>query len=144
METKLTPEQWSILLGMKVNHTLFKECELAGIRLKCESNNNLMLLVVNSNNEYFWVYDYETKVITPEIPLTNNGEPVQYFINYKSVSMHRVGNNFYLNASGNTYSLKEVDVIDLMAEMSIRNLDNPLTAANFLIDQQNRFVKISN
>lgn len=143
METKLTPEQWTRLFGMKVYHNILKECELGGVRVKCESNNNLMLLVINSDNEYFWVYDYETKVITSENILTNDGEAIQSFVSYESVNLHRVGNNFYLNASGCTYSLKESEVIDLMAEISIRDLYNPLTAAEFLISQQNRFVRIS-
>ena len=60
MKDKLTPTQWAELLGQKVSHVLFNECQLIGLRIKCYENSNLMLWVINSDNEHFWVYDYET------------------------------------------------------------------------------------
>jgi len=60
MKEILTPIQWAEKMNCFVNHTLFGNVLLVGLRIKCESNNNLMLLILNNDHEYFWVYDYET------------------------------------------------------------------------------------
>jgi len=46
-------------------HNFFKKCFIVGFRSECESNNNLMYMVrLNKKvSEYYWFYDYETKII---------------------------------------------------------------------------------
>jgi hypothetical protein len=61
MKEILTPVQWAELIGKVVKHKLFKECSLQGLRISCEENNNLMLLVYTKQGQFFWVYDYETE-----------------------------------------------------------------------------------
>jgi len=68
MKLVLTPIQWAEKINSFVNHKLFGNVLLCGLRTKCESNNNLMLLIQNDEREYFWVYDYET---SPEISQAN-------------------------------------------------------------------------
>ena len=52
----------SIMLPIKARHKLFGDVDIIGIRTECSSNNNKMYMVKNKG-EYYWVYDYETKLI---------------------------------------------------------------------------------
>jgi len=72
-----------------------------------------------------------------------DGEAIQVFVHFGSTCLERVGNNFYLYASGHTYSLNESDVSNILYEMNKRELNNPLVAASLLIDWQNNYIRIS-
>jgi hypothetical protein len=61
MKETLTPVQWAEHLGKIVKHKLFGQCQLVGLRTRCEENRNLMLNIYTKGGEYFWVYDYETE-----------------------------------------------------------------------------------
>jgi hypothetical protein len=52
-------------LPCEAYHKLFKKCFIVGVRTECESNNNIMYMIKLNKKEaeYFWVYDYETKII---------------------------------------------------------------------------------
>lgn len=46
-------------------HKLFKTVLVVGVRCECESNNNTMYMV-KYKKDYYWVYDYELKLIDLE------------------------------------------------------------------------------
>lgn len=73
----------------------------------------------------------------------NNGEPLQTFVQFGNVILERVGGNFYLNATGETYALLESDIKELLYELDLFDINQPLTAAQYIAQNKNRFTKIS-
>ncbi len=53
-------------------------------------------------------------------------------VQWKSVVLETIGNNHYLRMNGDTWKLTSEQLTDLLYELE--PINNPLTAANFLVD----------
>lgn len=50
------------MFPIKATHKVFGEIDIIGVRVECESNNNLMYQL-RSDGQYYWIYDYETVIL---------------------------------------------------------------------------------
>lgn len=59
---KAAKKESGIMLPIKARHNFLGDVEIIGIRIECNTNNNIMYMV-KRDEEYLWVYDYETEII---------------------------------------------------------------------------------
>ena len=60
---------------------------------------------------------------------------LETFVEWKSLQFHRVSNRYYINCNGSMYKLSKEEADALRAELDRQQLDNPMTAAEWIETQ---------
>lgn len=69
----------------------------------------------------------------------NNNEPMQTFVSWRSVSMERIGGNFYIYANGEAHTLTMFQVMDIMKAIKQQGYNQPLEAAEYLLTIKDKY-----